>query len=192
MADDSLPLAARPVAGGGWELLSPDVGLYAAPPARGRRLAPGDAAGVLLKLERPFALIVPAGVSGFVASDPPERRHLPVGYGALLMRLEADSAAPEIAPPAGAAAGTAGALLVRSPQAGRFWLRPAPDAAPFVEAGAALHEGRTLGLLEVMKTFNPVKYAAGGGLPARARLARFLVADGDDVAEGQPLAELES
>jgi hypothetical protein len=41
-----------------------------------------------------------------------------------------------------------------------------------------------------MKTFQPLKYRAAAGLPARAQLLRWLAADGAEVAEGQPLAAL--
>ncbi len=100
------------------------------------------------------------------------------------------TAAPELA--AVAAAGGATGLVVRAEQAGRFWRRPDPDAAAFTEEGAELKAGKTLGLLEVMKTFNPVKYQPGGGLPEVATAQRFLVEDGDDVEEGQALLELEA
>jgi biotin carboxyl carrier protein len=42
-----------------------------------------------------------------------------------------------------------------------------------------------------MKTFATVVYAPGPGLPARARLARLLVGDGEEVEAGAPLLALE-
>ncbi|RMH02200.1 MAG: biotin carboxyl carrier domain-containing protein [Planctomycetota bacterium] len=81
--------------------------------------------------------------------------------------------------------------MVCAAQAGRFWRRPEPGAPPFLAAGDELAAGRTIGLLEVMKTFNPIKYQPGAGLPERAVVACFLVEDGEDVEEGTPLLELE-
>jgi acetyl-CoA carboxylase biotin carboxyl carrier protein len=190
MNADSLDLIARRAEDGGWELCAPTVGLYASAPERGCRRGPGEAAGCLLVLDRRVELRLPTGVAGFVDTAPPERRHLPAEYGQVLFRLVPDAeAAPVVA---AAEAEAAAGLVVRSPQAGRFWRRPDPDSPAFAADGEALRAGRTLGLLEVMKTFNPVKYAPGGGLPETASVRRFLVEDGQDVEEGQPLLELEA
>lgn len=181
---DSLLLRSRPVAGG-WELLSPGVGYYAQAPELGARRGPGDVAGVLVVLERAYRLLLPEGVAGYVATRPPERKHLPAGYGTLLFVMRAEAEAASAAAPAGAAGH--GERVLRAPQAGRFWRRPEPKAPPYLKDGDELAPGRTYGLLEVMKTFNPIKYA--GAAPVRMR--RFLVEDGGEVEEGQPLIELE-
>ncbi len=188
--DDKLLLGTRRSADGGWELLAPDVGLYARAPERGSRRAAGETAGVLVVLQRAFRLVLPEGVAGFVDSEPPELKHLPVEHGQVLFLLRPDA---EAAPQSLAAEREDGTgLVVRAPQAGRFWRRPDPESPCYADAGDALQAGRTLGLLEVMKTFNPVKYQPGGGLPERATVARYLVEDGEDVEEGQALLELEA
>jgi biotin carboxyl carrier protein len=46
--------------------------------------------------------------------------------------------------------------------------------------------GQPLGLIEVMKTFHPIVYG-GRGLPERAELVEFRVADGAEVSAGQTL-----
>jgi len=193
VTDADKPLLARPRdSGEGWELRSPGVGLYAAAPHEGRRLTPGEVAGNLRIPGRRFELLVPAGVQGVVDQPLPALRHLPVGFGTLLFTLRA-GAAPEdggAGPAAQAPATPSGRLCVPAPQAGRFYRRPDPQSAPFLEEGAELHPGKTLGILEVMKTFHPVKYAVRGRLPERARAGRFLVEDGAEVEEGQPLLEL--
>lgn len=67
---------------------------------------------------------------------------------------------------------------------GVFHRRPAPDAAPYAAEGGQLTPGQTIGLIEVMKTFNEVKAESAG------TLTRFLLEDGDEVAIGQHLAEV--
>ncbi len=181
---------ARALPDGGHELLAPGVGLWTQAPPRGAMLSPGAALGWLIALGHARPLIVPAGVSGVVCSDPPQRLRAPVGAGEVLCVLApaADAAGGAVAPAEVAASG--GAWLLRAPQAGRFWRGPEPGAPPYAAEGEVLEPGRTYGLLEVMKTFQPVKYRAEAGLPARARLQRWLVADGAELAEGDPLAEL--
>jgi len=79
---------------------------------------------------------------------------------------------------------------VRAPSSGRFWARPRPDDDPFVEVGQIIETGHSLCLLEVMKTFHRVTYG-GPGLPGRARVTAIRPADGDDLAAGDVIIELE-
>ena len=68
---------------------------------------------------------------------------------------------------------------------GVFYRRPAPDQDPFVEEGSVVQDGQTLGLIEVMKTFNEVKATKPG------RISRILLEEGDEVEPGQELFEVE-
>jgi biotin carboxyl carrier protein len=81
-------------------------------------------------------------------------------------------------------------LCVLSPQAGRFYHRPSPDADAFVEAGEEIRAGKTIGLLEVMKTFSPIKWIPAPGNPQTAVVGDYRIADGDDVEDSQPLLNL--
>ena len=171
-------------------LFSPAVGEFTCARATGDLLAGGSEAGVLLVLGRAHRLVVPAGAEGRITSAAPERVLAAVGHRTLLYELApVDAAAPdasahdEAAPELG--------LVFRSPQTGRFYHAPAPGEPPFAPPGSALEEGTPLGMIEVMKTFAVVPYRSGGGLPKRARVARLVVADGTDVAAGDPLVELE-
>ena len=74
---------------------------------------------------------------------------------------------------------------VLAPLPGTFFRRPAPDQPPFKAEGDPIAAGDTVGLIEVMKTFNAVSAEAPG------RLVRFLVEDDDAVMAGQPLYELD-
>jgi len=186
-AKDTLDALAAGDEDGGARLACPAVGEYLHPPAKGELLSPGESCGWLRVLGAVRPLVVPDGVAGRVRASHPGAR----GAGETLLELDAVEA--------GAAAAAVddvraedGALLLRAPLDGRFYRRPAPDVEAYVQDGDLLEAGRAVGMLEVMKTFSPLHYQPGGGLPTRARLVRFLVEDGDEVAEGQPLAELEA
>jgi biotin carboxyl carrier protein len=192
MADDTLTLRTEALEdGSGWRVLSPAVGMYAQAPREGSAFRAGEDCGCLVVLDRVHHLQLPAGVAGFIASPPPERKHQPVGYGDLLFELRRASDAEGFGPSAEAQGEDAElGLVVRAPQAGRFYRRSSPDSPMFAEVGDTVQVGRTLGLLEVMKTFNPVKYSAAGALPDSAQIVRFLVDDASDVEEGQALLEV--
>ena len=88
-------------------------------------------------------------------------------------------AAPEFAAAAPAkAAGDA----VKSPMVGTVYLQPQPGAPPFVRVGDRVNKGQTLLLVEAMKTMNPI------AAPRDGLLLELLVADGQPVEYGEPLA----
>lgn len=51
---------------------------------------------------------------------------------------------------------------VTSPLPGTFYRRESPADPPFVEVGATVAAGDTVGLVEVMKMFNPVTTEVAG------------------------------
>ncbi len=75
-----------------------------------------------------------------------------------------------------------GLTAVRVAADGTFWQRQSPRDPPFAEVGGAIGVGTTLGLLEVMKTFAPVRASSTGVL------ARYAVADGAAVSAGDVVA----
>ena len=74
---------------------------------------------------------------------------------------------------------------IQSPLPGTFYRKPAPEEPPFVEDGASIKEGDTIGLVEVMKTFHEVKADISGDN------ARFAVGDEEPVTAGAVLVELD-
>lgn len=172
-------------------LKCPGVGLFTLCSPPGWLLSPGEPAGVVKSLEVPYQLVVPEGAVGRVVSQRPPLVHQPVGFGDVLYELEPitaeDAAALEQAADVSGASGN----VVTAPHAGRFWHRPSPDEPSFCEVGTLLEEGRTVGLIEVMKTFTHLPYRAAGNLPTKAKITRVLVGDGDEVEEGQALVEVE-
>jgi acetyl-CoA carboxylase biotin carboxyl carrier protein len=181
-------------------LLSPGVGWFTGARPEGSVLVAGETAGSLLTLGHASTLVVPAGAHGVVVSAPPASAKAPVGFGDALYELgivALGAGAGAASPAAGERADNArsGALVLRSPQTGRFYHRPAPGDPAFVSAGSIVEDGRPIGLIEVMKTFSHVTYVASGlasgGLPKRAKIVRMLAADGEDVKQGAPLLEVE-
>jgi acetyl-CoA carboxylase biotin carboxyl carrier protein len=96
-------------------------------------------------------------------------------------------AAPAPAPPVEAAvvepAELAGA--VKSPMVGTAYLRPNPEAKPFVEVGSTVKSGDKILLVEAMKTFNEIVAPRGG------KVTHVLVEDGAPVEYGQALMVIE-
>ncbi|MDP6538412.1 MAG: hypothetical protein QF903_06450 [Planctomycetota bacterium] len=177
----------------GCALRSPGVGTFTCPRPRGAVIGEGEGAGVLRVLGREVTLLVPSGVLGRVANDPPTRVRAPVAYRDLLYELEAlvdvEAAASRVGTPDAA---VEGGLVLRAPQTGRFYHRPGPDRPPYLVAGAELAAGVPVGLIEVMKTFTQIAYRAADGLPERARFVRWLAEDGAEVTAGDALLVLES
>ncbi|RBP15816.1 biotin carboxyl carrier protein [Roseiarcus fermentans] len=78
-----------------------------------------------------------------------------------------------------------GDAAVKSPMVGTAYLRPSPEAKPFVEVGEIVKAGDKLLLVEAMKTFNDIVAHRGG------KIVSILVSDGSPVEYGQPLVVIE-
>jgi acetyl-CoA carboxylase biotin carboxyl carrier protein len=74
---------------------------------------------------------------------------------------------------------------VKSPMVGTAYLRPNPDAKPFVEIGGRVSAGDKLLLIEAMKTFNDIVAPKSGVVTA------IMVEDGQPVEYGEPLLVIE-
>ncbi|MGA2795630.1 MAG: biotin/lipoyl-containing protein, partial [Roseiarcus sp.] len=74
---------------------------------------------------------------------------------------------------------------VKSPMVGTAYLRPSPEAKPFVEVGSIVKEGDKLLLVEAMKTFNEIV------APKAGKVLEILIEDGSPVEYGQALMIIE-
>ncbi len=72
-------------------------------------------------------------------------------------------------------------VVVPAPVVGVFYRSPEPGAPPFVEAGARVEAGATMGLVEVMKMFNGVT------APVTGEVVEVLAGNDEFVEFGQPL-----
>jgi 3-methylcrotonyl-CoA carboxylase beta subunit len=64
---------------------------------------------------------------------------------------------------------------------GSFWAKPAPDKPPFKNIGDHITVGEVIGLIEVMKTFTPVRSAVDGSLE------KWLIEEGGAISIGQTI-----
>jgi acetyl-CoA carboxylase biotin carboxyl carrier protein len=71
---------------------------------------------------------------------------------------------------------------VLTPVPGIYYRRPDPGSPEFVEVGAQVKEGDTIGLVEIMKNFQPVEAEVGG------TVVELLVDNEEAVTAGQAVA----
>jgi acetyl-CoA carboxylase biotin carboxyl carrier protein len=71
-----------------------------------------------------------------------------------------------------------------SPLPGIFYRKPAPDKPVYKNDGDVVADSDTIGLIEVMKSFNEVKAEVAG------KIVKFLADNEEPVMAGQPLAEI--
>jgi len=96
----------------------------------------------------------------------------------------AATASPAATPQAAEAENAAveeGLVAVKAPMVGKFYAAPSPTDPAFVEKGARVAEGATLGLIEVMKVFTSIKSEMAGVIE------RISVCNGQFVEYGQTL-----
>lgn len=183
-------LRPRPGAAETTELLAPGVGIFTPAVAEGDLVSAGQSIGTIDVLGVRQALLAPRGVAGRVIRRANGRQARgPVQYGEPLLTLSTALVAglPTAASPEGAR--SEGVLSFVAPMSGRFYSRPSPTEPPFVAAGGIVQQGQTIGLLEVMKTFNRLVYQ-GDRLPDRATIERVVPSDGDDVVRGDAILML--
>lgn len=177
---------------GSSELLAPSVGVFEPAVTVDQLVSAGQSIGSIDVLGVLRELLVPDGVAGRVVQcSGGGRSRVPVQYGDSLLRLSTASVAETTAVSAPGVADAPGALSFVAPMSGRFYSRPSPTEAAFVEPGDEVKRGQTVGLLEVMKTFNRLVYQ-GDALPPSAVIERIAPADGDDVVRGDVILMLRS
>ncbi|MGA9872327.1 MAG: acetyl-CoA carboxylase [Rhodococcus sp. (in: high G+C Gram-positive bacteria)] len=74
--------------------------------------------------------------------------------------------------------------LIKTPIPGVFYGRPSPEAPAYVEPGATVKVGDTVGLVELMKSFHPVTSDVDGVVEA------VLVEDNAEVSPGQDIVSV--
>ena len=161
---------------------APRVGLWVPGVSVGDGLTAGRVLGSLFVLNRRIDLLCPSKARGEVASVIGKG---PVEYGQLLIEVGARTATG--ADGAGAGAGPGGQVEgdyeIKTPIDGIFYRCPTPDSPPYVAEGDIIEQGATLALVEVMKTFNPIRYTAAAA-PERAKIVEVVPEDMSEVQAG--------
>lgn len=157
----------------------------------GEVLVPGSVVGVLVRGERSFDLVTPAGTRGQIASISVGNRWNDCEHGTKLASLVEVAAGADAAGSAARAGdeGDESGFFLRSTTHGTFYRRPSPDAPLYVDAGQTIEAGATVGLVEVMKCFSPVTFAPPAGSTSGI-VEEVLVQDGAEVRAEQPLLRL--
>ena len=71
--------------------------------------------------------------------------------------------------------------IVKSPMVGTFYMKPSPDAEPYVEVGKQVKKGDVLCIIEAMKLMNEIESEFTG------EVKEIFVKDGEMVEYGKPL-----
>lgn len=74
--------------------------------------------------------------------------------------------------------------IVKSPMVGTFYIKPAPDASPYVEIGKEVKKGNVLCIVEAMKLMNEIESEFDG------KIAEIYLKDGEAVEYGKPLFKI--
>jgi len=163
-------------------LQAPTVGTWWPELRRGAPVRPGDLLGVIEQAGLRVAVQAPKGAEGVAAQLAAAGAW--VEYGSHLLQLaagltdlsgasgnatEQDSALPP------------GVRVIAANTDGTVYLRPEPGAPPYVVEGQVVAERATVALIEVMKTFSPVR------APFSGVVVRVLVDEAESVTDGQAL-----
>ena len=173
---------------------SPVVGLADGRPAEKIFLNPLDKLLSIDILGEQFVLRLPRGKHGRVVEALIPNELTPIEFDQVLLRLDTramDAGSGDgTAGAAGAAGGSEDAaadlVTITSPTEGIFYRRSSPEDPPYVEVGSEVSAGTVLGLVEVMKCFNQITYG-GPEYPSRAKIAKVLVNDAEELSFGHPL-----
>lgn len=137
-----------------------------------------EGAKLLIKKEEAGAQVVTPIVQVAPAAAPVAAPAAPVAAAPAPVAAPAPAAA---APAAPAPAQDPSLHKIVSPMVGTFYSAPAPDAAPYVKAGARVDEKTVVCILEAMKLMNEIEADVKG------EIVEVLVENGQLVEYGQPL-----
>lgn len=183
---------ALPDADGTVLLAAPSVGMWRSAVQPGMQVALGARLGTLSSLGRAVplhasgagtVLALPSGAAGAVEFGTPlvrlgQRQHALAGEPApqAMQPVTSTLAAVSLAEDE---------FAFTAPMGGRFFWRPTPADAPFVAVGDRVQAGTPLAILEIMKTFHRLHYAAAPY--SAAIVVRLVAVEGSDVRSGETL-----
>ena len=74
--------------------------------------------------------------------------------------------------------------IVKSPMVGTFYIKPSPEATPYVEIGTDVKKGTVLCIVEAMKLMNEIESEFDG------KISEIYVKDGETVQYGKPIFKI--
>jgi biotin carboxyl carrier protein len=186
MANNSL-ICGEKTRGEGVAILSPGIGRIKLGIGLGFFVESGQVIGEFLRLNQRFLLRLPDGLKGTVISMKDAHRVMTVEFNEVFLELalglseEKTRTLPKKNQLEGDIKQT-----INAPMDGMFYLSPSPKDPDYVCEGDQVMPGQTVGLIEVMKSFYPLKYQ--GKKPAT--ISAVLVKNGTPVTSGMNLFAL--
>ena len=178
-------------------IFSPGVGYYIDWPRNGTVLTGGSYIGRLKILDTYYNLYLPADIFGRVMVNNDRDFVLPVAYREELFQLNPDKNIDESEQKKAIVDSVSDKIeasmvgfIVTAFTTGIFYAKPSPDSPPFVVEGQDIENGKALGLIEVMKTFNHIIFH-GTDKSATGKIKKIFVRDSQEVKLGQPLFLIE-
>ena len=156
-------------------LVAGTVGTWVCEVDAGTVITAGLRIGRLRQARRWHPLLAPEGALGHTVASVVSGPQV-VEHGSALLTL-GESPVVETGPGEGTSE-EEGLVAVQVGMTGALYRRPAPNKADFAPVGAEVQERAVVALIEVMKTYNPIKVSQAG------RIERWLVEDGETVESG--------
>ncbi len=160
------------------QLLSPTVGVFTSATVLGGPVHPGMVLGHIQQAGQRVAMVVPDGITGAAVELVTGEW---VECGTPVCRVGEGTGGVFVVPAGVSADVPEGCAAIYAETDGTVYLRSDPTSPFFVAVDDELVAGATLALVEVMKTFTPVRAPSGGVL------AEVRVSDGQSVSAGQVL-----
>jgi biotin carboxyl carrier protein len=163
-------------------LACPIIGRVILSVSEGQTLARGQIIGEIWRLDQRYLLRSPDEVSGVVAMRASRDRVMPCAFGQRILTLQQGEAQGSVRKDAGQKIAS-GSNSVDAPMDGMFYLSASPKDPPYVKVGDTIAPGQTIGLIEVMKCFYPLKYQG----MASAKIVDIRVSSASPVSSGTKL-----
>lgn len=141
------------------EIMSPSIGRAELCIDVGQVLLSGQVIGEIRRLNQRFKLSLPESCTGKVVSVKDHNRIIPLAYGEMFLSLEqlTDVKSQHVSETT-SVINVQHSVGIDAPMDGMFYLSASPHDPPFVKTGDVVSPGQTVGLIEVMKSFYPLKY----------------------------------
>lgn len=162
---------------------SPSIGRVSLSISDGSKVSPGQIIGELYRLEQRFLLKLDEESAGLVVKLSSHDRVMPLAYKQTIMELKENVAETAADKKQNVVEKSSGSNSVDAPMDGMFYLSPSPKDPPYVNIGDLIAPGQTIGLIEVMKCFYPLKYQGHD----RAKIVDIKVKSASPVSHGTQL-----